>query len=345
MTSHELHAALPLGNTVESVRRGRESVRAILSGADPRLLAVVGPCSVHNTSEALGYAERLAGLSEELGDRLLLTMRCYFEKPRTTIGWKGFLNDPHLDGSDDINSGLLASRKLLLGVAKMGLSAATEFLDPLLAPYNADLISVGAIGARTVESPQHRQLASALPMPVGFKNGTDGSVKTAIEAMIAASASHAFPMPDAHGRASIVRSAGNAETFLILRGGRNGPNYSAEALAAASAQLAQQDFASRLMVDCSHGNSAKNHLRQKDVLRDLLGQRRMGNINVVGVMLESYHYSGHQPFAPRERLKPGLSITDGCLGWDETEALLREAHASLGSADARRCAEPRLVLV
>jgi 3-deoxy-7-phosphoheptulonate synthase len=308
----------------QTVVGGREAVHNILYQTDSRLLVVVGPCSIHDAEGALDYARRLARLRVELADQFCVLMRVYFEKPRTTIGWKGLVNDPHLDGTYDIETGLKRARQLLLAIAELGLPAATEFLDPIVPQYLADLVSWAAIGARTTESQTHREMASGLSMPVGFKNGTDGSLQTAIDAMGAARHPHSFLGIDQEGVTSIVRTRGNPDGHLVLRGGRAKGNYDPASIAEAEASLRRAGLPSVLMVDCSHANSGKQHARQEEVWRSVLEQRAAGNTALIGLMLESNLFEGNQPFPqPRHALRYGVSITDACINWDTTERILR----------------------
>ncbi|MFO1328394.1 MAG: 3-deoxy-7-phosphoheptulonate synthase [Rubrivivax sp.] len=314
---------LPVTAEVESlVERSRAAIGAVLQGRDDRLVAVVGPCSIHDHDAAIAYARRLKALSDELAGELLLVMRVYFEKPRTTVGWKGFINDPRLDGSFRINEGLRRARALLLEVNAMGLPAGTEFLDLLSPQYISDLIAWGAIGARTTESQSHRQLASGLSCPVGFKNGTDGSVQIAADAVLAARAPHSFMGMTKMGAAAIFETRGNPDGHVILRGGRV-PNYSADQVEAACAVLRKAGLREQVMVDCSHANSAKQHRRQIEVAADVASQVAGGGRRVVGVMVESHLHEGRQDLVPGQPLTSGVSITDACLGWHDTEPLLR----------------------
>ena len=324
MSPDELDREIPLSQAaIDTVIKSRKAIRDILHGDDPRMLMIVGPCSVHDEASTLEYAERLAKLSKELEDRIVIVMRVYFEKPRTTVGWKGWLNDPHLDGTFDIHEGLRSARRLLLKVNEMGLPAGTEFLDPIVPQYLAGLISWAAIGARTTESQTHREMASGLSMPVGFKNGTTGDIDIALAAMIAARSPHAFLGIDGDGRTCIVHTTGNADGHVVLRGGTNGPNYDNVSVGAAQAKLAAARLPERLLVDCSHANSQKDHNNQQIGFREVIEQRAAGNLGLVGLMLESHLFPGSQPLGPE--LKYGVSITDACIGWDETEALLHEA--------------------
>jgi 3-deoxy-7-phosphoheptulonate synthase len=332
----ELLAELPLGESrAATVRSSREAVRRILAGDDDRLLAVVGPCSVHDPGAAVDYAVRLAKAAAELEGELCVVMRVYFEKPRTTVGWKGLINDPGLDGSHDVHRGLRTARRLLLDVLDLGLGVGCEFLDPNSPQYIADAVSWGAIGARTTESQVHRQLASGLSMPVGFKNGTDGSVKVAVDACRAAHGTHVFFGLDASGRASVVTTTGNPDVHVILRGGTDGPNYQAEHVAAALAAVAQAGMPPTVMIDASHGNSRKDHSRQAEVAGEIAGQIRGGQHGIAGVMIESFLVPGRQeltdpshPSLPRE-LTYGQSITDACLGWETTADVLADLAAAV----------------
>ncbi|MFM8733690.1 MAG: 3-deoxy-7-phosphoheptulonate synthase [Pirellulales bacterium] len=327
-----LCAVLPLDDAaLKTVVEGRRAVEAILAGQDPRLMAVVGPCSIHDPDAARDYAARLRGLAERVSDRLLVVMRVYFEKPRTTVGWKGLINDPHLDDSFDVATGLRLARSLLIEIARSGLPTATEFLEPITPQYIADTIVLGAIGARTTESPTHRQMASGLSMPVGFKNSTDGSLQAAIDAMLAAKTPHSFLGIDDDGGIAVVSTTGNPWGMLMLRGGRSGSNYGPEVMAEARAKLEKAGLPARIVVDCSHANSGKDPTRQSVVWRDVLGQRAGGDRSIVGLMLESNIHPGSQPVqADRSKLAYGVSVTDACIGWEETESLLLEAHARLG---------------
>jgi 3-deoxy-7-phosphoheptulonate synthase len=320
-----LQYELPVDEAVQQfVEESRRQVAAILRGDDPRLLVVVGPCSIHDSEQALAYARRLRALADELQDDLLLVMRVYFEKPRTTVGWKGFINDPRLDGSFRINEGLRRARELLLAIAGMGVPAGTEFLDLLSPQYIADLISWGAIGARTTESPSHRQLASGLSCAVGFKNGTDGGVQMAADALVACRSPHAFMGMTKMGQVAIFETTGNEDCHIILRGGSRGPNYSAADVTAACAALREAGMGERVMIDCSHANSAKRYERQVEVARELAGRIAGGEKRILGLMIESHLQPGRQDLRPGVPLEPGVSITDGCIGWEQTESVLRE---------------------
>lgn len=309
--------------TLAQILSARDTARQILKGEDQRLLVVVGPCSIHDPVSAMDYARRLAALAKELEEKLFIVMRVYFEKPRTTVGWKGLINDPHLDDSADLEYGIKLARRLLLDIAELGLPTGTEFLDPIIPQYIADLISWAAIGARTTESQTHREMASGLSMPVGFKNGTDGSVQTALDAMRSAFAPHSFLGIDPEGMTSIITTSGNPDSHLVLRGGREGTNYGPEHTSAAAEKLRKAGLPVALMVDCSHANSGKDPLRQPEVLRNVIQQRKAGRKDIVAVMLESHIHLGTQP-AAKTGLQYGVSITDACLDWESTAALLRE---------------------
>lgn len=321
---------LPLAPASQAfIGRSRREIADVIHGRDRRLLVVVGPCSIHDVDAAREYALRLRALRDEVEERLLLVMRVYFEKPRTTVGWKGLINDPLLDGSYRINEGLRLARELLVDIAGIGVPAGCEFLDTITPQFTADTVSWAAIGARTTESQVHRELASGLSMPVGFKNGTDGSVQIAIDAVTAVRNPHCFLSVTKQGIAAIVETDGNLDAHVILRGSSRGPNHDAEAVAAASAALERAGCPVRLMVDCSHGNSQKIAANQPGVARSVAARRAAGERAVMGLMIESNLLEGRQDPGPRAQLRPGVSITDACIGWDETAALLREL-ASIG---------------
>jgi 3-deoxy-7-phosphoheptulonate synthase len=323
-----LRQQLPLtAELARRVQQQREQIRAILSGEDSRLLVVIGPCSIHNVDEAVEYAQRLAELSERVSEHMLLAMRIYIEKPRTTVGWKGLLYDPHLDGSADMAQGLHLSRQLMLRMLELNLPVATELLQPLAASYFDDLLSWAAIGARTSESQIHREMVSGLPLPVGFKNGTDGSVGIALDAMRSAAQGHQHFGVDAQGRAALVETQGNPDTHLVLRGGHQGPNYDAQSIAQACAAMHKVGLEASLMVDCSHANSGKNPQLQPQVLQSVLAQRAAGQHSLRAVMLESNLMEGQQALC--DNLQYGVSITDACLGWVSTEQMLLEAVEQL----------------
>jgi 3-deoxy-7-phosphoheptulonate synthase len=335
-----LHRELPMGETAAAtVREARERIKAILRGDDPRLLVIVGPCSVHDVKAAQEYAAAIAEEHRRYAQQLEVVMRVYFEKPRTTVGWKGLINDPHLDGSYDINTGLRLARGLLLHLADMGLPAATELLDPVVPQYIADLISWTAIGARTTESQTHREMASGLSMPIGFKNGTDGSAITAINAMEAAARPHNFLGINKEGHAAIVTTTGNPDGHLVLRGGKQGTNYHAEAIEAAAAALAKEGLPARVMVDCSHGNSNKDYRRQGEVAGQVAEQLRSGSRHVMGVMIESHLVAGNQKIpADLSQLTYGQSITDACIDLGTTRELLQELAGAVASAQSQAVA-------
>jgi 3-deoxy-7-phosphoheptulonate synthase len=313
-----------------TVVQGRDELIRVLSGEDPRVLAVVGPCSIHDEKAALEYAEKLQRLSEKVKSTLLIIMRVYFEKPRTIIGWKGLINDPGLDGSFDIETGLRRARNLLLRIGEMGLPAATEMLEPITPQYVADLVTWAAIGARTTESQTHRQMASGLSMPVGYKNGTDGNLEIAIQAMQAAQHAHSFLGIDQDGRTCVIHTTGNPYGHVILRGGRSGPNYDAANVKSAADALIAAKLPPYLMVDCSHANSDKDYTKQATVWRDAVAQRAAGNRYIAGLMLESHLFPGNQKLtADLAKLQYGVSITDGCISWEQTEELMLDAHKEL----------------
>lgn len=315
------------------VLRARSAIRDVLHGHDRRRrVVVVGPCSLHDPEAALDYARRLLPLSRELDDELVVLMRAYFEKPRTTVGWKGLVNDPHLDGSCQVAEGLAGARKLLLEISELGVPCATEFLDPISPQYMADAVSWAAIGARTTESQTHREMASGLSMPVGFKNGTDGDIAVATDAMTAASHPHSFLGIRADGTAAVVKTAGNPDTHVVLRGGRDGTNYDRKTVEAVSRKLGVRG----VMIDCSHGNSRKDPARQSDVVREVAQQIQGGDTAILGVMIESHLQAGRQDWVAGRPLDYGVSITDACIGFEETEALLRELASAVRPVPLRR---------
>lgn len=333
-----IHGELPITETAAGVvAKTRDRIRRILRGDDHRLLVIVGPCSIHDVNAAHEYGEKLSGLRTELEDHLEIVMRVYFEKPRTTTGWKGLINDPHLDGSYDINTGLRLARKLLLDLANDGLPAATELLDPIIPQYIADVITWTAIGARTTESQTHREMASGLSMPVGFKNGTDGSCHIAINGMLSASHPHRFLGINAHGLASIVTTTGNADTHLVLRGGKEGPNFDALHVEKAVAEIAGKGLNTRVMVDCSHDNAGKDYKRQPIALQSVADQVMAGSPHLMGVMLESHLVAGNQKIpTDLSQLTYGQSITDGCVDFTMTTTLLRTLAEAVAKAPAQR---------
>ncbi len=331
ITPAALASQHPLSSDIaESVTAARQRIARILTGEDPRLLVIIGPCSLHDPRAALDYAARLQQLREQYQDRLEIVMRAYFEKPRTVVGWKGLISDPDLDGSFDVNRGIAIARKLLLDINALGLPTATEFLDMVIGQFIADLISWGAIGARTTESQIHREMASALSCPVGFKNGTDGNVQIAVDAIRAARASHMFLSPDKAGQMTIYQTSGNPHGHVILRGGRQ-PNYHAEDVASAAASLREFSLSEQMVIDFSHGNCLKQHRRQRDVARDIAAQIRAGSRAVAGVMIESFLQEGNQKVVAGQPLVYGQSITDPCLGWDDSAAVLAELAAAVDS--------------
>jgi 3-deoxy-7-phosphoheptulonate synthase len=312
------------------VTHAREDIHRIIFTDDRRFLLLIGPCSIHDIEAGRDYARRLAGLAKEVSDRVLIVMRVYFEKPRTTVGWKGLVMDPHLDGSHDIAAGLRLGRAFLRDVLDLGLPTATEFLDPITPQYAADLVCWGAIGARTTESQTHRQMASGLSMPIGFKNSTDGTFQAAVNAIKAASQPQTFLGVNLDGAAAAVDTRGNPNCHVVLRGGSSGPNYSAAHIAQTEALLAKAGLPQSILVDCSHDNSAKKPELQPDVMRALLAQIAAGNRSIMGAMVESNLGAGNQLFPqPKEKLRYGVSITDGCIDWATTETMVREIHASL----------------
>ena len=330
LTPAELHKRLPLtADARAAVVAGRETVEAILDRRDPRLFVVVGPCSIHDPAAAMDYARRLKALSDELGDTLYLIMRVYFEKPRTTTGWKGLINDPDMDDSFKIQKGLGVARQLLTDIAELGLPTGTEALDPISPQYLSDLITWAAIGARTTESQTHREMASGLSTPVGFKNGTDGGLAVAINALLSVSKPHSFLGIDGEGQCSIIRTRGNRYGHVVLRGGPK-PNYDSVTIALCEQELAKNKLPANIVFDCSHANSSKKHELQPLVLNDVVNQIVDGNRSILGVMIESNLNAGNQPIpADLSQLKYGVSVTDACVDWETTERMLRDAHAKL----------------
>ena len=329
-TPEELMRDLPLSETAaEVVTRTRQQIYDVLDGKDDRLVVIIGPCSIHDPDAALDYARRLKPLIEELSGELIVVMRVYFEKPRTTVGWKGLINDPDLDGSFHINKGVRMARELLLSLSEMGIPAGHEYLDLISPQYISDLVSWGAIGARTTESQGHRELASGLSCPVGFKNGTDGGVQVAIDAMRAAQGSHNFISITLQGHSAIFTTSGNEYTHVILRGGSDRPNYDRVSVAKVTEKLEASGLNPRLMIDCSHANSQKQYAKQVEVCRDVIHQIKTGQDNIIGVMIESNLVEGRQDYKPGEDHIYGQSITDACIGWDDSEMLLRELAAGV----------------
>jgi 3-deoxy-7-phosphoheptulonate synthase len=325
-----LISQLPLqSQAAQEIIEYRKIASDIIHGLDDRLLVVVGPCSIHDVDAALAYGEKLSTLREELKDDLHIVMRVYFEKPRTTVGWKGLINDPKLDGSFDINNGLAIARKLLLDLTAMNLPVGTEFLDVIIPQYISDVVSWGAIGARTTESQVHRELASGLSMPVGFKNGTDGNIKIAIDAMRSAQGSHHFLSVSKLGVPVIVGTKGNTDTHVILRGASNGPNYDAQHVAQTMKLLQDNQLTQRIMIDCSHGNSQKDHNKQALVVADIAAQLQAGQQAICGVMIESNLVAGNQALVEKQQLTYGQSITDACIDWEATMPILKQLSAAV----------------
>jgi 3-deoxy-7-phosphoheptulonate synthase len=335
ITPRQIKQKLPSSRRAHgTIVRSRQVIKQILSGRDSRMLAIVGPCSIHDRQGALEYAGRLAELSREVGDAIYLVMRVYFEKPRTTVGWKGLINDPHLDGSFDLEAGMEKARRILIEIAEMDLPTATEILDPITPQYLADLVTWAAIGARTTESQTHRQMASGLSMPVGFKNGTGGNMKVAVDAIRASKHPHSFLGINDDGQTSIIRTLGNKWCHMILRGGTGQPNYDAETVARAQRMLAEAGLGETLVIDCSHDNSGKKFRNQPDALYSVARQRMAGNKGLIGFMLESNLLEGNQKLTDDpSQLRYGVSITDECLGWDQTEQILLQTHRILRGRD------------
>ena len=323
----EYLAEIPISKDVaDLVFKSRIEISDIVAGRDQRLLVITGPCSIHDEKAGLEYAEKLVKLADEISENVMVVMRVYFEKPRTTVGWKGLINDPNLDGTCNMAEGLRRARRFLMDICEIGLPCATEFLDPFTPQYIADLVSWGAIGARTAESQTHRQLASGLSMPIGFKNGTGGSIQLAVDGMIAAQSQHAFLGIDDAGGAAVVQTTGNADCHIVLRGSSNGTNYDTEHVAIAQKFLIDNGMSPNLVIDCSHANCGKDHTKQPPAFRDVLQQRADGNKGIIGLMLESHLNAGNQSLnSDASTLKYGVSITDPCIDWATTEDLLREA--------------------
>ena len=339
ITPEDLKTRLPVTPAIESgVQRAREAIRGILSGSDSRLLVVVGPCSIHDPKAALDYARRLAELAPRVSGQLLLVMRAYFEKPRTTIGWKGLINDPYLDDSFRIADGLEIGRRLLLEIAELGLPLSTEALDPITPQYLQDLIAWSAIGARTTESQTHREMASGLSSPVGFKNGTDGGLEVALNALQSVSHPHNFLGISSTGQVSVLQTRGNPDAHIVLRGGSRGPNFDASSVDQCETELLRAGLRANIMVDCSHANSSKDHTRQPLVARDVARQIAAGNRSLIGLMIESNLAAGNQKLsANRDDMAYGVSVTDACIDWQTTEALLLELAETLAAVlPARR---------
>ena len=313
----------------EVVINGRKQIEDIIKSEDNRLIMIIGPCSIHDEKAGLEYAKLLSEISKKVSEEILIVMRVYFEKPRTTVGWKGLINDPNLDGSFDISNGLRMARKFLLEINNLELPVATEFLDPFIPQYLADLVSWGAIGARTTESQTHREMASGLSVPVGFKNGTGGSFQIAIDAMVSASSPHTFLGIDLDGNASIIHTKGNEACHLVLRGGSTGPNYHKKSVMEAEEKIESSGLRPSIIIDCSHANSNKDHKKQSLVFEDVMQQKLEGNKSIKGVMLESHINEGNQPLNNPQSLKYGVSITDACINWQTTSDLIFEAQKNI----------------
>ena len=332
ITPEQLKARLPVSEDVrEAVNGYREIVRNIVDRKDPRLLVVVGPCSIHDVDAAKEYAQRLKVLADDVADQVFVVMRAYFEKPRSTIGWKGLINDPHLDDSFKVAEGLHIGRQLLLELSQMGLPLATEALDPITPQYMQDLISWSAIGARTTESQTHREMASGLSCPVGFKNGTDGSLGVAINALESVASPHRFLGISPTGQVSVIQTKGNAHGHVVLRGGSSGPNYAPEHIQACESALEKLGLTQSIMVDCSHANSNKDHRQQRNVVDSVTRQIAAGNRSITGLMIESHLHEGNQSINNPDGLSYGVSITDACINWDETDSLLRQLAEQLAA--------------
>ena len=329
-TPEALMAELPLSERAAiTVTETRQQIYDVLDGKDDRLVVIIGPCSIHDTKAALEYGDRLKKMIDELSQELVIVMRVYFEKPRTTVGWKGLINDPDLDGSFHINKGVRMARELLLDLAEIGIPAGHEYLDLISPQYISDLVCWGAIGARTTESQGHRELASGLSCPVGFKNGTDGGVQVAIDAMRAAQGSHHFISITLQGHSAIFTTSGNEYTHVILRGGSDRPNYDRVSVAKVTEKLRKSGLNARLMIDTSHANSQKQFHKQIEVCRDIIHQIKTGQDNIFGLMIESHLVEGRQDYRPDDAMTYGQSITDACIGWEDSEILLRELAAAV----------------
>ena len=330
-TPQDIKTLLPATTaSLNTVINSRKILEDILDRKDRRLILIVGPCSIHDPIAAMDYAEKLKNLAEEVSDHIFVVMRMYFEKPRTTTGWKGLINDPHLDDSFDIQAGIKTARELLIKINEIGLPAGTEALDPISPQYLGDLISWSAIGARTTESQTHREMASGLSTPVGFKNGTDGTLSTAVNALLSVSKPHSFLGINQDGQIAVIKTIGNRYGHAVLRGGNNGPNYDKKAISSATKQLEEKGLPANIIIDCSHANSEKTPENQSRVLTDCLNQISDGNTSIVGFMLESHLKSGRQSIPPKvSDLTYGISITDGCIGWETTEKLIRDTKDKL----------------
>jgi 3-deoxy-7-phosphoheptulonate synthase len=332
VTPEQLKAQLPVSDALrDAINDYRDTVKNIVARKDPRMLVVVGPCSIHDVDAAKDYATRLKTLADDISDQVFVVMRAYFEKPRSTVGWKGLINDPHLDDSFKVAEGLHIGRQLLLDLSTLGLPLATEALDPITPQYLQDLISWSAIGARTTESQTHREMASGLSCPVGFKNGTDGSLGVAINALESVASPHRFLGINPNGQVSVVQTRGNEFAHVVLRGGSAGPNYEPPHIEACEAALAKLELTQSIMVDCSHANSNKDHRQQRKVVESVMAQVAQGNRSITGLMIESHLNSGNQSINNPDGLSYGVSITDACIDWEETDALLRHLASELAS--------------
>ncbi|MBU1017627.1 3-deoxy-7-phosphoheptulonate synthase [Patescibacteria group bacterium] len=331
ISPNEIRLLIPISEKSEqTITKGRDDFCNVLDGKDDRFVVIVGPCSIHDPRAAMEYANKIKEIINKLGDKLLIMMRVYFEKPRTTTGWKGFINDPYLNETNDVQEGTKLARRLLIDIAKLGVPAATELLDPITAAYVGELVSWVAVGARTTESQTHRQMASGLSAPVGFKNNCDGNLDVAINAMKSAKSQHSFLGVDDEGNCCIIKTNGNPDTHIVLRGGGRRPNYHREDIKECEKKLEAKGFTPKIMIDCSHQNSGKDHTRQKMVIDDVIAQKKQGNKSIFGIMIESNLFEGKQN-TPNNigDLKYGVSITDACIGWEETEKLLHDLYESL----------------
>ncbi|MFC1616083.1 3-deoxy-7-phosphoheptulonate synthase [Patescibacteria group bacterium] len=331
ISPEEIRTQIPISDSaVKSIEEGRKNLYEILEGKDQRFVVIVGPCSIHDSKSAFEYAEKLKKLQDDLDDKLMIIMRVYFEKPRTTTGWKGLISDSFLDGTSEIESGLKLAREILIKIADCGIVPATELLDPIIAAYLAELVSWVAIGARTTESQTHREMASGLSAPVGFKNNTDGNLDVAVNAMESSKSSHSFLGVNNQGICSVVKTTGNPYSHIVLRGGGGKPNYHMEDIEECEKKLEAKEFDPKIMIDCSHENSGKDYRKQKLVVKDIIAQKQFGNESIFGVMLESNLLEGSQKIPEDlKRLKYGVSVTDSCIGWEETEQILRDLYESL----------------
>jgi len=328
ISPHEIALEIPIHDkTAKTIAQGRNDFINILNGKDKRFVVVTGPCSIHDLKSAIEYAEKIKGAINKYGDKLFIIMRVYFEKPRTATGWKGLINDPYLDKTYNVETGIKIARKLLIDINELGVPVGTEFLDPITAAYIGALVSWGAIGARTIESQTHRQMTSGLSAPVGFKNNSNGNLDVAINAMQIAKSSHSFLGIDDNGNCSIVKTNGNSDTHIILRGGGGKPNYYMEDIKKCEKKLEAKGFTPKIMVDCSHENSGKDPAKQSIVIKDIITQKENGNKSIFGIMLESNLFDGNQKIT--DKLKYGVSITDACIGWEETEKLLYDLYESI----------------